>query len=85
MSSSNLQGAIAHWSIRDMLREYLSSARLAEIVYRDGAGQVCVAHDVIRDLFSRAGKDFILLGRGELLCLDHVMTIDGRYPLVSRY
>ena len=83
MTPQDTQGAVAHWSVQDMLREYLTSGRMAEVVYRDGAGQVCIAHDIIRDVFSRAGKDFILLGRGELVGVDHVITIDGRFPTVS--
>lgn len=63
---------------RSMFREYLSCARLAEVVYRDSAGQICIVHDRIRDLFSRAGQDFILLGRGTLLPVDHILTVDGR-------
>lgn len=83
MTPQDTQGAVAHWSVQDMLREYLTTGRMAEVVYRDGAGQVCIAHDIIRDIFSRAGKDFILLGRGEMLGVDHVITIDGRFPTVS--
>lgn len=83
MTPQDTQGAVAHWSVQDMLREYLTSGRMAEVVYRDGAGQICIAHDIIRDVFSRAGKDFILLGRGEMVGVDHVITIDGRFPTVS--
>ena len=83
MTPQDTQGAVAHWSVQDMLREYLTTGRMAEVVYRDRAGQVCIAHDIIRDIFSRAGKDFILLGRGEMLGVDHVITIDGRFPTVS--
>lgn len=77
--------AAVHWSVRDMLCEYLTSGRLAEVVYRDSAGQVCVVHDVIRDLFSRAGSDFILLGRGNMVGIDHVITLDGQLLSVSYY
>ncbi|MCG7198945.1 hypothetical protein MD273_04300 [Marinobacter pelagius] len=83
MTPQDTQGAVAHWSVQDMLREYLTSGRMAEVVYRDGAGQIRIAHDIIREVFSRAGKDFILLGRGELVGVDHVITIDGRFPTVS--
>lgn len=60
-----------------LLREYLTSCRLAEIVYRDDAGQIQTTHDLIRDLFSRAGQDFVYLSRGQMLRLDHVLTLDG--------
>lgn len=83
MTPQDTQGAVAHWSVQDMLREYLTSGRMAEVVYRDGAGQIRIAHDIIREVFSRAGKDFILLGRGEMVGVDHVITIDGRFPTVS--
>ena len=64
--------------IHSRLREYLTSARLAEIVYRDDAGQIRTTHDIIRDLFSRAGQEFVFLGRGHMVRLDHVLTLDGR-------
>lgn len=64
--------------IQNLLREYLTSSTLAEIVYRDDAGQVQTIHDVIRDLFSRAGQEFVFLGRGHTVRLDHILTIDGR-------
>ncbi|EMP56119.1 hypothetical protein MSNKSG1_09608 [Marinobacter santoriniensis NKSG1] len=69
--------------IQDTLQEYRTTGRMAEIIYRDGAGQVCIAHDVIRDVFSRAGSDFVMLGRGAMLELDHIMTIDGWSPRVG--
>ncbi|SFR43171.1 Rho-binding antiterminator [Marinobacter gudaonensis] len=75
---SRVSSATASCSARAMLVEYLTSGRLAEVVYRDGAGQVCQVHDVIRDFCSRAGKDFLLLGRGVMLPFDHVITIDGQ-------
>ncbi|MBS8240561.1 hypothetical protein DYI22_08580 [Marinobacter lipolyticus] len=66
-----------HWSIQQLLREYLFSGQLLEIVYRDDAGQVRIVHDVIRDLFNRAGREFVLIGRGQLLRLDHIVMLDG--------
>ncbi|MDK8463661.1 hypothetical protein [Marinobacter sp. SS13-12] len=69
--------------IQSLLREYLTSSKLAEIVYRDDAGQVQTTHDVIRDLFSRAGQEFVFLGRGHMVRLDHVLTLDGRTVSVA--
>ncbi len=69
--------------IQSLLREYLTSSKLAEIVYRDDAGQVQTTHDVIRDLFSRAGQEFVFLGRGHMVRLDHVLTLDGRAVSVA--
>ncbi|KMQ75780.1 hypothetical protein [Marinobacter subterrani] len=74
----NVSPATASYSVQGMLREYLGSGQLTEVIYRDSAGQVCQVHDVIRDLCSRAGQDFLLLGRGTLLPFDHVITINGR-------
>jgi hypothetical protein len=64
--------------VHSLLREYLTSSKLAEIVYRDDAGQIRTTHDVIRDLFSRAGQESVFLGRGLMVRLDHVLTLDGR-------
>lgn len=85
MTTPNDPQAAVHWSVQAMLSEYLTSGRLAEVVYRDSAGQVCTVHDVIRALFSRAGHDFILLGRGNMVGIDHVITLDGRLLSVSHY
>ena len=70
--------ATASYSVQGMLQEYLGSGQLTEVVYRDSAGQICTVHDVLRELCSRAGQDFLLLGRGTMLPLDHVITINGR-------
>lgn len=64
--------------IHYLLREYLSSSKLAEIVYRDAAGQIQTTHDVIRNLFSRAGQEFVFLGRGHMVRVDHLLTLDGK-------
>ncbi|KPP99906.1 hypothetical protein [Marinobacter sp. HL-58] len=79
MTSGNASNAYqpVRCEIHRMLREYLTSARLAEIVYRDDAGQIQTTHDIIRDLFSRAGQEFVFLGRGHMVRLDHVLTLDG--------
>ncbi|MDL0432175.1 hypothetical protein QPM17_13590 [Marinobacter sp. TBZ242] len=75
---STPSSATASCRVQGMLREYLGSGKLTEVVYRDSAGQIFMVHDVIRDLFSRAGQDFLLLGRGTMLSFDHVITIDGQ-------
>ena len=79
MSSGSLSGDFQPVTCETQhpIRGYLNSSRLAEIVYRDHAGQIQITHDVIRDLFSRAGQEFLCLGRGQLLRLDHVLTLDG--------
>ncbi len=83
MALPNAPSAAMHMSVHGMLREYLSSGRLAEVVYRDSAGQIQMVHDVVRDLFSRAGHDYVLLGRGNMISLDHVITWDGRVLAAS--
>jgi len=78
MTAPNTSFSAAPGEVLERLREYVSSAQLLEVVYRDGAGQVCMAHDVVRDVFSRAGQDFILLGRGIMLPFDRVLMLDGQ-------
>ncbi|AOY86973.1 hypothetical protein BKP64_01585 [Marinobacter salinus] len=85
MTASSSPFVIANVSVHDRLRQFLSSGRLLEIVYRDSAGQICTVHDVIRDQFSRAGQEFVLLGRGNMIGIDHVVTIDGERLPVSQY
>lgn len=70
-------------SVQRALREYLQSSQLVELVYRDESGQVQTVHDVVRDLFSRAGEDFMLSGRGKLIRLDHLILLNGE-PLAPQ-
>ena len=53
--------------VREMLVEYVQGRRLAEIIYQDTNGQVCLVHENIRDVLSRAGHDFLVLGSGKVL------------------
>lgn len=43
MTAYKPQDALAHWTVQDMLRQCLTSGRMVEVVYRDSAGQVCIA------------------------------------------
>lgn len=61
-----------------LLARLVSAGDINEVVFRDESGQVQQVHDVIRDLFVRAGESFLLLGRGQLVRLDHVFSINGR-------
>lgn len=77
-SFTNSESQPVSCEIKTLLGEYLTSSRLVEIVYRDDAGQIQTTHDMIRELFSRAGQDFVFLSRGQMLRLDHVLTLDGQ-------
>lgn len=59
------------------LTRFITEAHIVEVVFRDESGQVQTVHDVIRDLFLRAGEEFLLLGRGQLVRLDHVFLVNG--------
>ncbi|WP_417516921.1 hypothetical protein [Marinobacter sp.] len=78
MTASSASPSAASGEVLNRLREYASSARLVEVVYRDSAGQICIVHDVVRDIFSRAGQDFILLGRGTMLPFERVLMLNGQ-------
>lgn len=65
------------------LAVYLQDQRLIEFVVRDSSGQIQHYHDSIRNLFNRTGQDFILLGRGLMVPMDHVLMVDGHW--VSNY
>lgn len=62
---------------RTLLTRVLMSHEVVEVVFRDESGQIQHYHDVIRDLFNRAGEEFLLLGRGQLVRLDHVLMVNG--------
>lgn len=64
-------------STRVSLTRYITGGQVVEVVFRDESGQVQTVHDVIRDLFLRAGEEFLLLGRGQLVRLDHVFLVNG--------
>lgn len=59
------------------LTRHITAGQIVEVVFRDESGQVQTVHDVIRDLFLRAGEEFLLLGRGQLVRLDHVFLVNG--------
>jgi len=61
----------------DMLAVYLQDQSLIEFVVRDSSGQIQHYHDTVRNLFSRTGEDFVLLGRGLMLPMDHVLMVGG--------
>ena len=77
MNARNPTPETISWSVQEMLREYICSRRLAEIVYQAPSGQICIVHEVIRDLLSRAGHDFLVLGKGKVVGAEHVIMIDG--------
>lgn len=76
MSSSNGYQPV-ECAMRALLTQVLMSQDVVEVVFRNEAGQIQHYHDVIRDLFNRAGEEFLLLGRGQLVRLDHVLMING--------
>ncbi|MBE0485032.1 hypothetical protein [Marinobacter sp.] len=78
MSASDSSPSTVCWSVQNMLREYAGSQRIAEIVYQDSAGQICVVHEVIRDILSRAGHDFLVIGKGKMVGVEHVIMVDGQ-------
>lgn len=68
---------LASGDIHELLREYVFSACLVEIVFRDQAGRIRLVHEVIRDLFVRAGQGFVLLGRSRMIRLDQILILNG--------
>lgn len=77
MSFSTPSPATLSCSLQQSLQEYIHSGQLAEIVYQAPSGDVCVVHEPIRDLLSRAGRDFLVLGAGRVLAVDHIIMVDG--------
>lgn len=65
-------------SAHDSLLEVATFRRLVEIIFRDESGQIQTFHDRIRDVFTRAGEEFVLLDRGQLIRLDHLILVDGK-------
>ncbi len=63
--------------VQSTLTKLCSNGVVIEVAYRDGANRIQFVHDVVKDLFHRAGEDFVLLGRGQLVRLDRIMMIDG--------
>ncbi|MBN7771070.1 hypothetical protein KUV44_07285 [Marinobacter daepoensis] len=77
MNASNLSPATMSWAAKQRLLEYAQAMRLAEIIYQDPNGQVCVVHAVVREILSRAGGDFVVLSKGQVVAADHIIMIDG--------
>ncbi|HLV77440.1 MAG TPA: hypothetical protein VKY53_05890 [Marinobacter sp.] len=79
MTAANSTRATIPLPIREMLVEYVRYSTLTEIIYRDTNGQMCAVHEIIRDVFSRAGHDFLVLGSGKVLGAEHVIMISGKW------
>jgi len=79
MTAANSTRATIPLPIRKMLVEYVRYSTLTEIIYRDTNGQMCGVHETIRDVFSRAGHDFLVLGSGKVLGAEHVIMIGGKW------
>lgn len=65
-------------SAHDALLEVATFRRVVEIIFRDESGQIQTFHDRVRDVFTRAGEEFLLLERGQLIRLDHLILVDGK-------
>lgn len=62
----------------DVLLELATFHRVVEIIFRDESGQIQTFHDQIKDVFTRAGEEFMLIGRGQLIRLDHLIMVEGK-------
>ncbi|MFV8570350.1 hypothetical protein ACNQ6O_03975 [Marinobacter sp. SBS5] len=78
MSTTNPAREVISWSAQEWLREYIRTQRQAEIVYQDPSGQMMIVHEVLQDILSRAGHDFLVLGTGKVLGVERVLLIDGQ-------
>ncbi|PSF06074.1 hypothetical protein C7H09_12110 [Marinobacter fuscus] len=77
MNASHSSPATMPWHLQKRLQEYARSLKLAEIIYTDATGQVCVVHGIVREVLSRAGRDFLILEKGQMVAADHIIMIDG--------
>lgn len=78
MSATNPSREVISWSAQEWIRDYIRTRRQAEIVYQDPSGQMMIVHEVLHDIFSRAGHDFLVLGTGKVLGVERVLLIDGK-------
>ncbi|WP_372966039.1 hypothetical protein [Marinobacter sp.] len=77
MSATNPARDVISWSVQERLLEYIRTKHQAEIVYHDPSGQVMIVHEVIQNILSRAGHDFLVLGTGTVLGVERVLMVDG--------
>ncbi|QBM16182.1 hypothetical protein MARI_02620 [Marinobacter sp. JH2] len=78
MSAINPKRQVISCSAQEWIREYIRTERRAEIIYRHPSGQMMIVHEVLHDILSRAGHDFLVLGTGKVLGVERVLMIDGR-------
>ncbi|WP_323751352.1 hypothetical protein [Marinobacter sp.] len=78
MSTTNSAREVISWRVQEWLREYIRTKRQAEIIYKHPSGQVMVVHEILQDILSRAGHDFLVLGTGKVLGVERVLLIDGQ-------
>ena len=61
----------------DLLEALATTRRPSQIRFRDGDGALQQRHARIRDVFSRAGAEYVSISTGETLRLDQLVEVDG--------
>lgn len=61
-------------NVHDQLLERATLGRPTTVQYRGGEGQSLVARDVIVDVFSREGAEYMRLGGGREIRLDKIVS-----------
>lgn len=61
----------------DRLEAAATLRRIAELQFRDEHGRPRTVHARIRNVFARAGAEYLELDTGECIRLDRLLAIDG--------
>ena len=67
----------------DLLEHLALARRVAEILFRDAAGEIQQRSTVIDDVYAAKGEEFLGLSTGEAIRLDTLISVDGMHLLAA--
>lgn len=64
-------------SFHDVLLEKATFRKVTEITYHTVDGIQKQTKNIIKDVYTKSSEEFMLLDNGEVIRLDHIVSVDG--------
>ena len=65
-------------SYHDILLEKATFRKRCTIVYHDAAQQPLQVEAIIKDVYTQAGAEYMLLDNQQIIRLDYIVSVDGQ-------
>lgn len=66
-------------SFHDLLLDRATRRSIVELEYTTAEG-LQQKEAVFKDVYTQKGEEFLLIGDGEIIRLDHIVSVDGIHP-----